>query len=130
MKRIKLHLHKYFFHDILALVIFIVIIIILVKLIISYNYNKQSENDYSGYDNFIYQAYEIKPSMFNFNEDNIAILKMDDLVNPITNGKASIVFGTIPLTKEQDECMGYIIVKRNKDKFDIDYSHMCDMLDY
>ena len=39
-------------------------------------------------------------------------------------------FGEIPMTKEQDQCVGYIIVKKHKNKLNYDYSHICDMLDY
>ena len=34
------------------------------------------------------------------------------------------------MTKEQDQCVGYIIVKKHKNKLNYDYSHICDMLDY
>lgn len=70
--------------------------------------------------------------MFDFNKDNIAVLKVDDLIEPVIN-EEGIIYVTqtmIRLTKDQGQCMGYIIVKRNNDKFDIDYSHICDMLDY
>lgn len=133
MKRIKLHLHKYFFYDILAIGIFILITIVFIKFIHDSNINKQIEKDYSDYDNAIYQLYELKPSMFDFDENDIAVLKMDDLVKPVINeeGIYEIISQTmIRLTKDQDQCMGYIIVKRNNNKFDIDYSHICDMIDY
>lgn len=76
------------------------------------------------------RLYKIDPTIFDFNEDNIAIVEMNDLLKPITNGKDTTYFGEIPMTKEQDQCVGYIIVKKHKNKLNYDYSHICDMLDY
>jgi len=39
-------------------------------------------------------------------------------------------FGIVPLTKEQDQCVGYIIAKKENDQLTFDYSHICDMVDY
>ena len=55
---------------------------------------------------------------------------MSDLLKPITNGKDTMYFGEIPITKEQDQCVGYIIVEKINEKLKFDYSHLCDMVDY
>ena len=86
--------------------------------------------DYSYFDNTIREAYKINPSLFKFDENNIAIVKMDDLIRPITNGKDTMDLAIVPLTKEQDQCVGYFIVKKIENDLQIDSSHMCDMIDY
>ena len=60
----------------------------------------------------------------------LILKKNSNLPEYVTNGKDTMSFGTIPLTKEQDECVGYIIVKKNNENFEFDYSHICDMVDY
>ena len=55
---------------------------------------------------------------------------MKDLLKPITNGKDTVYFGVVPLTLEQDQCVGYIIVEKYNDDLKFDYSHLCDMIDY
>ena len=92
--------------------------------------NKKSEYDYSIYDETIKQIYEIAPSLFKFDENNIATIKMDDFLEPITNGKDTLSFGLVPLTKDQDQCVGYFIIKKVNGELEIDSSHICDMIDY
>ncbi len=130
IKKIKLHIQKYIFYDIFAILIFIAINILVYKFVKDYQENKNSELDYSYFDNTIKEAYKINPSLFKFDENNIAIVKMDDLIRPITNGKDTMYLGIVPLTKEQDQCVGYFIVKKIKNDLQIDSSHMCDMIDY
>lgn len=92
--------------------------------------NKKSEYDYSIYDETIKQIYEIDPSLFKFDEHNIATIKMDDFLEPITNGKDTLSFGLVPLTKDQDQCVGYFIIKKVNGELEIDSSPICDMIDY
>lgn len=47
-----------------------------------------------------------------------------------TNGQDTVYFGEVPLTKEQDQCIEYIIVEKNNGDLKFDYSHLCDMVDY
>ncbi len=130
VNNIKLHLQKYFIYDILALILFIGINKLVITFYNDYQNNIHLENDFSYYDSSLDDIYIIDPTIFDFNEDNIAIVEMNDLLNPITNGKDTIYFGEIPMTKDQDQCVGYIIVKKQKNKLNYDYSHICDMLDY
>lgn len=130
MNNTKLHLKKYFIYDILVIILFIGINKLAISLYNDYQNNKNSKNDFSYYDSVLNDIYIIDPTIFNFNENDIAIIEMSDLLKPITNGKDTLYFGEGPMTKEQDQCVGYIIVKKKQDKFDYDYSHICDMLDY
>lgn len=95
-------------------------------------YNESNNEKKHSLESVIYDAYNINHSILNFNEDNIAILKMDTLLLGVSNGKDSIQLANSTYTKDFDECVGYVIVKRNKTstKFIIDESHICDMVDY
>lgn len=130
IKKIKLHIQKFIFYDLLAIFIFIVFNIFFINLIIDIQENQKSKYDYSNYDDTIRKIYTIDSSLFQFNEDGVAIVKMDDLLKPITNGKDTMYFGIVPLTDEQDQCVGYFIVTKKENELQIDSSHLCDMVDY
>ncbi len=130
VNNIKLHLQKYFIYDILAVILFIGISKFVINLYNDHQTNVHLENDFSYYNSTLDEIYKIDPSIFKFDENNIAIVEMSNLLKPITNGTDTIFFGEVPMTKEQDQCVGYIIVKRNDNKLSYDYSHICDMLDY
>ena len=130
MNNFKLHLHKYFFYDLLAIFLFFLITFIGIKLYNAYQINKKTEYDFSSYDSFMNEVYIINPNLFKFDSNGIAKVEMNDLLKPITNGKDTIYFGVVPLTKDQDQCVGYIIVEKNNEILEFDYSHLCDMVDY
>ena len=130
MNNFKLHLHKYFFYYLLAIFLFFLITFIGVKLYNAYQINKKTEYDFSSYDSFMNEVYVINPNLFKFDSNGIAKVEMNDLLKPITNGKDTIYFGVVPLTKDQDQCVGYIIVEKNNEILEYDYSHLCDMVDY
>ena len=130
MNNFKLHLHKYFFYDLLAIFLFFLITFIGIKLYNAYQINKKTEYDFSSYDSFMNEVYVINPNLFKFDSNGIAKVEMNDLLKPITNGKDTIYFGVVPLTKDQDQCVGYIIVKKKNEILEFDYSHLCDMVDY
>ena len=130
MNNFKLHLHKYFFYDLLAIFLFFLITFIGIKLYNAYQINKKTEYDFSSYDNFMNEVYVINPNLFKFDSNGIAKVEMNNLLKPITNGKDTIYFGVVPLTKDQDQCVGYIIVEKNNEILEFDYSHLCDMVDY
>lgn len=130
IKKIKLHVQKYIFYDIFAIIIFIGVIILMINFLNDYQENKKAELDYSIYNQILIDAYKINPNIFKFDDNNIAIVKMDDLLVPITNGKDTLYFGDVPLTDKQDQCVGYFIVEKVNDELKIDSSHICDMIDY
>ena len=129
-KKIKLHLHQHILHYIVAIILLILINFLVIKFYNDYQENKKIQYDFSNYDYTMLQIYNIDPSLFKFNSDNIAIVEMSDLLKPITNGKDTMYFGEVPMTKEQDQCVGYIIVEKINEKLKFDYSHLCDMVDY
>ena len=130
MNNFKLHLHKYFFYDLLAIFLFFLITFIGVKLYNAYQINKKTEYDFSSYDSFMNEIYIINPNLFKFDSNGIAKVEMNDLLKPITNGKDTTYFGVVPLTKDQDQCVGYNIVKKKNEILEFDHSHLCDMVDY
>lgn len=130
IKKIKLHVQKYIFYDIFAIIIFIGLNILMINFLNDYQENKKAELDYSIYNQTLIDAYKINPNIFKFDDNNIAIVKMDDLLVPITNGKDTMYFGVVPLTDKQDQCVGYFIVEKVNDELKIDSSHICDMIDY
>ena len=130
MHKLKLHLQKYVFYDLLAIFLFALLSFVGFKLYNDLQNNKKEEYDFSNYDSTMLEIYKINPSLFKFNDKGIAIVEMKDLLKPIANGKDTMYFGEVPMTKDQDQCMGYIIVKKNNNKLKFDYSHLCDMLDY
>lgn len=108
----------------------ILITMFIVRFINDYNMNRRNEKDYSIYNDFIIKAYEINADLFKFNGDNIAIVKMDDLIKPITNGKDTISLGVVPVDRNLNQCVGYVVVKKVDGDLLIDTSHICDMIDY
>jgi len=128
LNKIKLHIEKYIFYDLIFAFIMTLLIIFIIKFVKDYNLNKNYE--YLVSNDFIAEVYHINPSLFKFNEENIAIIKMDDLIKPITNGIETTSLGIVPLDKNQNQCVGYIEVKKENDSFIVDSSHMCDMIDY
>lgn len=125
----KLHLNKYIFYYIIGFIILIFINYLIITLYNDYQINKKNEYDFSYLDSTLNDIYNMDPSLFKFN-GNEAILEMNDLLKPITNGNDTLIFGEVPINKEQDQCVGYIIVKKINDSFKYDYSHICDKVDY
>jgi len=111
-------------------------ILFVVGNMVAYNiirgYNESKNEDRYSLESVIYDAYKIDPSILNFDENNTAILKMDTLLLGVSNGKDSLQLANSSYTKDFDECVGYIIVKKDKtsQKLIIDESHICDMIDY
>ncbi len=129
---IKLHFQKYILYYFIALIPLILICILIKNLIVDYMLNRSLEGDYSSYEYLINQAYEEYPSLFKFDDSDTAIIKMDDLILGVQTSNESHQWASgLLFTKEQDQCVGYIIVKKlNNEVLDIDTSHICDMIDY
>jgi competence protein ComGC len=80
-------------------------------------------------EDFVYEIMNNHPELLEFDDNNKAIIKMDTLyiilpdeVNPLLD----------PIYNDEfDQCAGYIIINKNsKGNYDIDTSHICDMIDY
>ena len=129
-KKVILHFHKYIFYYIVFFPLFVIFVIFTICFIKDNYENKRKEHDYSYYNDTLLEIYRIDPTIFQFQNDTTAIIEVSDLLGDITNGKETIGFGEIPFTKEQDQCVGYIIAKKKENGFLFDYSHICDMVDY
>ena len=133
MNKIKLHLHKHIFYDLLLIIAFLLITYVLA--ILTRDILDNYKNNYSSvnYEESVKEAYKDNPSLFKFNSDGISKIKVEDLLE-IQDSDGNIT-GYIPITaikftKKQDQCVGYIIVKKIDDDLQIDTSHICDMIDY
>lgn len=133
MNKIKLHLHKYVFYYLLLIIITLIVTYILSCLTRDTLDNYKHNNNYSNYEEYIYKAYKDNPSLFIFDKNNESKIKVEDLLQK--QDSDGNITGYIPITainftKEQDQCLGYIIVKKVDDDLQIDTSHICDMIDY
>ena len=124
------HIGKYFNTYIGTIILFIAINVLAYNLIVGYNETLSEEQ--SSLKDAIYEAYRIDPTILDFNEDNVAILKLDVLLLGVSNSKENIQLSNSSYTDDFDECVGYIILKKqdSTQKIDIDESHICDMIDY
>ncbi len=133
MNKIKLHLHKYVFYYLLLIIITLIVTYILSCLTRDTLDNYKNNTNYSNYEEYIYKAYKDNPSLFIFDKNNESKIKVEDLLQK--QDSDGNITGYIPITainftKEQDQCLGYIIVKNVDDDLQIDTSHICDMIDY
>lgn len=119
---------KLFIHNHLLLCIFIVLFIItLPKLVTQFMYDKKMNNelsnDYSYMDNCVKDLYMNNIDLF-VKENNDYILKMDYMYDKCGVDSTSLY------TKELDQCVGYIKLNDFNYNINIDYSHVCEMIDY
>lgn len=125
---IKAHFQRYMFHYFIVFLILIGIMIVGIYLVKDIHENKKANSDFYYYEERIREVYKVNPSFFKFNPDGVAIVKVDELIEESTD---SIGIGIIPVDKDQNQCVGYILVKKiNNSEIDIDTSHFCDMIDY
>lgn len=128
LNRIKRHFTFYYKNYIYALIIALILIIMAIPIINDYNESIEPPS-YEALKLSITNLYEEKPSLFMFDEDNTAILKMDVLYSRILEDNDNSYIDPI-YNEDFDQCAGYIIIKKNDNNLDIDLTHMCDMLDY
>ena len=121
------------FYDLLLIVLTLIVTYILACLTRDVLDNYKHNTNYSNYEEYIYKAYEENPSLFIFDENNEFKIKVEELLQKQdSNGNITgyIPITAIRFTKKQDQCLGYIIVKKIDDDLQIDTSHICDMIDY
>lgn len=124
-KKMKYHLNKYIFYDVLAVILFIVFTITLFSLKHSIDENNKATYDYSHFDSYINMAYKISPELFQFDEDKTCELNLEEIEQALGD-----TYFSIPMTSNLDECVGNVIIKREKNELIFDYSHICKMRDY
>lgn len=122
---INRHINKY----IVSIIIIVIMVIFLSKFIPDYIESKKSEN-YDFLKESVIYAYSINHNILSFNEDNIAVLKMDVLYNGVKDDKSDYSIPPI-YNNNFEQCAGYIVVTRMEDNdLRVDISHFCDMIDY
>lgn len=122
---------KYIFLGILIIFTLILVIFCIIKFV---EYKLRPGYINSQYEDLVYtikEVYEFKPSFFEFDENGVAIVTIDNLLIPITNGNKTMQAISFTFINEhQDECVGYIIVEKSNNDLKVDTSHICDMIDY
>ncbi|MDD3453006.1 MAG: hypothetical protein PHN42_01845 [Bacilli bacterium] len=124
-KKIKYHLHKYIFYDLLAIIIFVIFTTTLISLKYSIDENNKATYDYTRFDYYINIVYKNKPELFFFDEEGKYELNLEEIQQALGN-----VYFSIPMTSSLDECVGNVIVKKEDNNLTFDYSHICEMRDY
>ncbi len=85
--------------------------------------NNDLSNDYSYMDSCVKDLYFNNIDLF-VKENNTYILKMDYMYDKCGVGSTSLY------TKDMDQCVGYIELNDFNNNINIDYSHICEMIDY
>jgi hypothetical protein len=118
-------------------IVFGIIAITIINILIFNIINEQKANDkenrifrQKSYEDVVKEAYRIDPSILEFDSNNKAILSIERLLLDVTNGKEHFSIGNLEHNENQDACVGFIIVTRSDEKFSVDISHICDMVDY
>lgn len=124
-KKMKYHLHKYIFYYVLAVILFVIVTIILFSLKYSIDENNKATYDYSRFDTYINIVYKNNPELFRFDEYETCELNLEEIEKALGN-----IYFSIPMTSNLDECVGNVIIKKQKGKLSFDYSHICEMRDY
>lgn len=124
-KKIKYHLQKYIFYDVLAIIIFVIFTTTLISLKYSIDENNKATYDYTRFDYYINIVYKNKPELFFFDEEGKYELNLEEIQQALGN-----VYFSIPMTSSLDECVGNVIVKKEDNNLTFDYSHICEMRDY
>ena len=136
IKKLKLHIKKYIFYDIFVVILFILVNIFLIKFIHDYQESKNTKYDFTSYKTSIKEAYDNGKLIINFDNNDIGIIKVDDLItaNNCVDGICDMPIinqMSIKFTKDLDQCVGYIVIEKLKNnELSIDTSHICDMIDY
>lgn len=128
-KKVINHLNNHINKYVLGLFISIILTIFLSKFIPDYIKDQQPD-DYSYLKEVVIDMYNIDSNLLDFDENNIAILKMDDMYIGVEKNNQS--YSMPPIYNENfEQCAGYIIVKKiENNSLDIDISSFCDMIDY
>ena len=114
---------------ILITILFITIVISISSIVIVINNKKKEKFNYT-FTEMVKTAYQIDPSILEFDENNKALLKVDTLIKGVKNKSSSITHDGELFTKDFDQCVGYFIVTKTGKSIDVDLSHICDTIDY
>lgn len=111
-------------------IIFGVLIFFMFKFFSTINFQSKTI-DIKSEEKFIKKMYEVSPDLFEFNEENIAIIYLRTFTDGYTNKNGETIYVSVKFDKNLNECDGYYIVyKRDENNIDVDSTHLCDMLNY
>ena len=114
---------------IFAITSFILLIIFIISLIGSMMINTRN-NNYIHYFDEINRIYTTREDLLLFDDNNTLKLTVEE-INDIMSEAFGYYYNDVMLNDELDECLGYIIIKKNFDNtISVDDKHVCDMVDY
>ncbi len=127
---LKMHFNRYLFYYILLALLLIPLSILIVVFIRDFKLYLEDKNKLPDYTEEVKQLYEINPDLFQFDENDTFVLKMDYLLETRIADKIIRIVGRPHLSENFEQCVGYLIVKNINNNITVDNSHICDIIDY
>ncbi len=127
---LKTHFKRYLFYYILLGLLLIPLSILIVAFIKDLKLYLEDKNKLPDYTEEVKQLYEISPTLFQFDENDTFILKMDYLLEFEVNNEIIKIVNRPQLNDDFEQCVGYLIVKNINNNITVDNSHICDVIDY
>lgn len=107
-----------------------IIILMIFNVFIKPFYNKKNDIDYESEEKFILNIYNKYPDIFNFNDEGIAKVYLRIFTDGYKTKTGEVISTSTKFDNNLNECDGYYLIFRNYDKIEVDFSHICDMLNY
>ena len=127
---LKTHFKRYLFHYIFLGLLLIPLSILVIVFIRDLKLYLEDKNKLPDYTEEVKQLYEIKPSLFQFDENDTFVLKVDYLLETEIDDKIIRIVRRPQVNDEFEQCVGYLIVKNINNNITVDNSHICDIIDY
>ncbi len=90
----------------------------------------EDKNKLPDYTEEVKKLYEINPDLFQFDENDTFVLKMDYLLETKIDDKIIRIVRRPQVSDDFEQCVGYLIVKNINNNITVDNSHICDIIDY
>ena len=127
---LKTHFKRYLFYYILLVLLLIPLSILIVAFIRDFKLYLEDKNKLPDYTSEVKQLYEINPDLFQFDQNNTFILKMDYLLETKIDDKIIRIVRRPQVNDNFEQCVGYLIVKNINNNITVNNSHICDIIDY
>lgn len=127
---LKTHFKRYLFYYILLGLLLIPLSILIVAFIRDFKLYLEDKNKLPDYTSEVKQLYEINPDLFQFDQNNTFILKMDYLLETKIDDKIIRIVRRPQVNDNFEQCVGYLIVKNINNNITVNNSHICDIIDY
>lgn len=127
---LKTHFKRYLFYYILLGLLLIPLSILIVAFIRDFKLYLEDKNKLPDYTSEVKQLYEINPDLFQFDENDTFVLKMDYLLETKIDDKIIRIVRRPHLSENFEQCVGYLIVKNINNNITVNNSHICDIIDY